>query len=62
MDDATRLMRVLAVLAMAAPLLLSRLPMLRRHARPVGLTLALLYLGFGIGFVVWYTLIRPAPG
>ncbi len=62
MDDGTRIMRVLGLLAMLAPLLLSRVPAFRRHARPVGLAMTVLYIGFGIAFVVWYLLIRQAPG
>ncbi len=51
-------MRLIGGLAIATPLLLSRIPGLRPHARRAGLALAVLYIGFGIVFVLWYVLIR----
>jgi len=59
MDDATRWMQILGGLAIAAPMLLGRIPGTRRYARLVGRAAAMLYLAFGIGFVLWWWLIRP---
>lgn len=58
MDDAAQLMRLLGVLAIFGPFILSRIPIVRRHARTVGLIAAVVYILFGTGFVIWYTLIR----
>jgi hypothetical protein len=62
MDDATLWMRVLGALALLAPFAFGCIAPLRPYARRIGLVAMLLYLAVGIGFVVWYTLIRPGPG
>ncbi len=62
MDEATRIMRVLGVMAMMAPFLLTQIPALRPHGRRIALVAAIAYVGFGLGFVAWYLLIRQGSG
>jgi hypothetical protein len=57
-EDASQWMRLIGGLALLAPFALSRMPMFRAHARRIGLAATILYIAFGIGFVLWYTLIR----
>ncbi len=61
MDQASQWMRLIGGLALLTPFVLSRIPALRQHTRVVGLALAVLYIGFGIAFILWYTLVRVPP-
>jgi len=61
MDETAQWMRVLGMLAMLSPFMLGQIPILRPYARRVGLVAALLYIGLGVGFVLWWTLIRTPP-
>ena len=62
MDEASQVMRLLGGLCLLAPFALGRIPSLRPYARRIGAAILILYIGFGIGFVIWYVLIRTPPG